>query len=389
MSLRVLQAKCACGGTPGPTGECAQCRARRLEQESVQQTLQAPARPLDAATRGQFERAWGHDFSAVRIHADDEAARSAEAVGAQAYTVGSDVAFADGRYAPDTDAGRRLLAHELTHVRQQAGAAGNGAIALLDDRAAEEEADRAPATVARHVSPALQRQPAVAATEPATDTDAAPVPADNPPAAAPLPMCDPAHALTWADFTGTPPAGTTDGGFTSLAWSDDGTRFRSVMDPAASWVVATMAGAGARATNGCAPEVSDCQRVFDGLAPGSTASVPRGAPTGCPASAFTDATATTRAQCESAIGAACDADARSESARLLRHEQLHFDIGCTLVRRANASTKARAVIRTWLDTNFQPQQTAYDTQTQNGCIAAQQTAWETRVAGGLTAVVGP
>ena len=89
------------------------------------------------------------------------------------------------------------------------------------------------------------------------------------------------------------------------------------------------------------------------------------------------------------IVAACDADAQSESARLLRHEQLHFDIGCTLVRRANGSTKARDVIRTWLTANFQPQKTLYDTQTQHGCIAAQQTAWETRVAGGLTAVTGP
>ena len=391
MSLRVLQAKCACGGTPGPTGECAQCRARRLAQASVQNTLSAPAQSLDRGARAGFERAWGHDLSAVRIHADDDAARSAEALGAQAYTVGSDVVFGRGRYAPGTDAGQRLLAHELTHVRQQTAAAATGAVALLDDRAAEEEADRAPAAVSRRVTPAVQRQLEQPATEAATDTDAAPVPADNPPASAAPAVsdCDPARALTWADFTGTPPAGTTDGAFTSLAWSDNGTRFRSVMDPAASWVVPTVSGAGARATNGCAPEVRDCRAAFDGLAPGSTVTVPRGAPTGCPASAFTNANATTRGECETAIGAACDADARSESARLLRHEQLHYDIGCTLVRRANGSTKARDVIRTWLTANFQPQQTLYDTQTQHGCIAAQQTAWETRVAGGLTAVTGP
>jgi Domain of unknown function (DUF4157) len=61
----------------------------------------------------------GHDFSRVRVHTDQRAARSAESVAAQAYTVGSDVVFGTGRYAPATPEGRRLLAHELTHVVQQ------------------------------------------------------------------------------------------------------------------------------------------------------------------------------------------------------------------------------------------------------------------------------
>jgi len=61
----------------------------------------------------------GHDFSQVRVHADARAAESAGAVNALAYTVGQDIVFGPGRYAPQTSEGRRLLAHELTHVVQQ------------------------------------------------------------------------------------------------------------------------------------------------------------------------------------------------------------------------------------------------------------------------------
>jgi hypothetical protein len=63
-----------------------------------------------------------HDFSAVRVHADADAAASARAVAAKAYTLGQDVVFAAGRYEPGSSEGRRLLAHELAHVVQQAGA---------------------------------------------------------------------------------------------------------------------------------------------------------------------------------------------------------------------------------------------------------------------------
>jgi hypothetical protein len=70
-----------------------------------------------------MESRFGHDFGAVRIHSDDRAAASAAAADAHAYTVGGDIVFGHGRYAPETRAGRLLLAHELTHVVQQ-GAAG-------------------------------------------------------------------------------------------------------------------------------------------------------------------------------------------------------------------------------------------------------------------------
>lgn len=63
-----------------------------------------------------------HDFSKVRVHTDDKAARSARALNAHAYTFGSHVAFGAGQFAPETDQGRRLIAHELTHVVQQQNA---------------------------------------------------------------------------------------------------------------------------------------------------------------------------------------------------------------------------------------------------------------------------
>jgi len=434
VSLRVLQAKCTCGGTPGPTGECAQCRARRLEQESVQQTLQAPARPLDAAARGQFERAWGHDFSAVRIHADEDAARSAEAVGAHAYTVGRDVVFARGRYEPGSERGHRLLAHELTHVRQQQGAPADGSVALLRDAAAENEADRAPATVTRHVAPALQRQddpfnlgrlhlrpitppmliqpgsiretyvlPALSQVEfeplhlpeppprfPSVLQERlqAPLPTFTPVTLIPVARCDPASVPTWADFQGTPPGGTF-AAFTSMRVTTQDVQgnvmFRAVMNRGASWVRAKYKAPDARATNGCGDLVTRCQNAF--ALPNTTWWQP---PQDCPAALVPRQRVTTSADCEAVIGAGCDTQAPAESARLLRHEHGHYNIACKLVGRANdmlAAGRPRNVLSTWLNTNLQPQNTAYDHDTVHGCDAGQQSTWETAIASGLTTEV--
>src|SRR5215212_4169292 len=74
--------------------------------------------PLDGSTREFMESRFGYDFSNVRVHADEKAARSAQSVNALAYTIGNDIVF-EGQYKPDTLEGKRLLAHELTHVLQQ------------------------------------------------------------------------------------------------------------------------------------------------------------------------------------------------------------------------------------------------------------------------------
>jgi outer membrane protein OmpA-like peptidoglycan-associated protein len=89
--------------------------------------------PLGKSVRLQMEQRFGAEFGAVRVHADGDAARSARSIGAAAYTVGQDIVFGAGRYAPEGDAGRKLLAHELAHVVQQSR--GGGASADAEARA--------------------------------------------------------------------------------------------------------------------------------------------------------------------------------------------------------------------------------------------------------------
>ena len=95
----------------------------------VHEVLNSPGRPMDGGLRSFMEPRFGHDFSGVRIHTDSKAAESARSVNALAYTVGRDIVFAGGRYAPESPDGKRLLAHELTHVVQQNQAGGAGSMA--------------------------------------------------------------------------------------------------------------------------------------------------------------------------------------------------------------------------------------------------------------------
>jgi hypothetical protein len=130
----LLQRKCACGGTAGPTGECEECKKKKLQRKVdhaaanggyaphiVDEVIRSPGQPLDAASRVFFEPRFSYDFSGVRIHTDSKAAESAWNVHAKAYTVGNHIAFAGGRFAPATREGGVLLAHELAHVVQQNG----------------------------------------------------------------------------------------------------------------------------------------------------------------------------------------------------------------------------------------------------------------------------
>jgi hypothetical protein len=85
----------------------------------VPEVLRDPGQPLEANIRAVMEPRFGHDFSQVRVHTDTRAAESARAVNALAYTVGRDVVFGAGQYAPASSQGQRVLGHELTHVVQQ------------------------------------------------------------------------------------------------------------------------------------------------------------------------------------------------------------------------------------------------------------------------------
>lgn len=95
--------------------------------------------PLDAQTRGFFESRFGNEFGAVRIHTDSQAAASARAVHAKAYTAGPNIVFGAGQYEPHTTPGKQLLAHELTHVVQQTSA---GASSLVTARSHGPRLDR-------------------------------------------------------------------------------------------------------------------------------------------------------------------------------------------------------------------------------------------------------
>jgi hypothetical protein len=113
--------------------------------------------PLDAGVRSTMESAFGTSFDGVRVHTDERASRSAESVGANAYTVGTDVVFRSGQYDPGSAAGQRTIAHELAHVVQQSqgpvdGTDAAGGIRVSDpadrfERAADHSADSVMAAV--------------------------------------------------------------------------------------------------------------------------------------------------------------------------------------------------------------------------------------------------
>lgn len=139
-------------------------RIRRLVREaapggaappSVMRTLAEPGRSLERELRSDMERRFGCDFSRVRVHSGPLADQSSRELSANAYTVGRDVVFGAGRFAPETREGRRLIAHELTHVVQQSG----GSEGLTSTRRIQR--DLKPAAGTAGAAPKLQQQDSV------------------------------------------------------------------------------------------------------------------------------------------------------------------------------------------------------------------------------------
>jgi hypothetical protein len=131
-SAQTLHRKCSCQGSGSQCKDCEDeangHKLRRKESDKitpiaappiVHDVLRSPGQSLDATTRAYFEQRFGEDFSGVRVHYGSAAEQSAGDVNARAYTVGHDIVFGAGRFAPSTQEGRRLLAHELAHVVQQ------------------------------------------------------------------------------------------------------------------------------------------------------------------------------------------------------------------------------------------------------------------------------
>jgi hypothetical protein len=149
-----LRRACACGATchmcetKQPTSEHQRLQDSNTEQITEQhlahKVLAASGQSMDTATRGFMESRFGYDFSRVKLHTGAMAAESAQAVNARAYTVGQNIVFAAGQFAPSTNAGRSLLAHELTHVMQQreVGNAGRALTISHPDDATEQQADQ-------------------------------------------------------------------------------------------------------------------------------------------------------------------------------------------------------------------------------------------------------
>lgn len=192
---RLLQRKCACGSAAPGGGECHECekkretalqrfpfrkeeRAEREAPSIALEVLRLPGEPLDPSTRAFFEPRFGHDLSQVRVHTDTKAAESVHAVNALAYTLGNDVFFGGGKYAPQTMAGKQLLAHELAHtIQQRNGLRPASAPIRVSEPSAhwEQQADSAAHEVIHgRVSGALSAAPLMLARAPAVPTKKCP-----------------------------------------------------------------------------------------------------------------------------------------------------------------------------------------------------------------------
>ncbi|MEF8866251.1 MAG: DUF4157 domain-containing protein [Salinibacter sp.] len=137
LSARVqrLCPRCRRRARKGRPLDCSECEAEpqrktdnggmSVERDGAGQAedvASEPGRPLPESEKSLFERQMGADFSGVRVHTGQNADRAARSLNARAFTLGPDISFRSGEYCPDTSEGRRLLAHELTHVLQQTGA---------------------------------------------------------------------------------------------------------------------------------------------------------------------------------------------------------------------------------------------------------------------------
>jgi hypothetical protein len=480
-----IQRTCACGGSGGESCSChdhddetihtkpAPTRASRAPDMASALAAADRARgagvPLSPAVRSYFEPRFAHDFSNVRVHADDSAATAARGIQARAYTLGQNVVFGAGEFAPDSDRGMRLLAHELTHVVQQSGGAAPAAIApkLIATPGATPTIQRDAARVAtidataqklidvaansrtdagvRAVSlvwgilqayyPAESKAlwvnvvsyeeatPGLATTQTGTGASSQgkivvgkdfrehstegefeqrvadvgnvvkkielwrrgkDVPAS----------CEPTRRLTWADFKGAVGAWTAFTAFDHTLETVGGEQVvRATFAPSRSYVKAAVKDPANRATSGCGAAIKGCETLLAGK---KNVTLPLAAGTTCAAGVKPDPSvvATSSAECSSVLGPECDRTRQAESERLLRHEQLHFDIACLLAQKGTRAislkpTEAARILQAVKDKAHEltNDNGAYDSETDHSCNASGQAAWDQSVARGMPMVV--
>lgn len=410
------EGKCDCGGSLGFSGECPDCRTNKLldkplqtklrisepddqyEQEAdrvaervmrmtipakknrnsigailpliqrkingggveigpasvaVQGVFSSPGQPLDVVTRAFFEPRFGHDFGNVRVHSDVVSAQSAHEINAKAFTVGPNIIFGAGQFSTKTHEGKRLLAHELTHVIQQRRANFSGLI--------------------------IQR--------------------------AKIPY----GSLTWADFKAQPPANRNPAEGAGILSAFDIPGIAVSPDTKKTRKKCRI---GNRNANIYEATLSIDRKAFDSLA--SYMDQER-------SWALNRYKNDGTAYCENRVGKSnakqfsqCLADERVERARLLHHEQVHFDITNVMAgnARVSLSTEAAKIKLTatgcgqeaasdevlaaydkphddlidlgkkWQTSKDQAQDD-FDIQTGHGAKITEQTAWEGRIQAGL------
>lgn len=167
VNVSVIQRKagCVCGGSCPCCKEDldVQRKARDKGMKAgiptvVSEVLNTPGRSLDHNTKSFMESRFGHDFSGVRVHTSSQSALSAESIQARAYTHSNHIVFGSNEFAPETDSGKRLLAHELTHVVQQSGGVSTKLKVGSHDDSLEQEADRVAETVMTSSEPVVSLQ---------------------------------------------------------------------------------------------------------------------------------------------------------------------------------------------------------------------------------------
>ena len=380
----------------------------------VHSALRESGAPLDSGSRGFFESRFGHDFSSIRIHSGPAATESARSVQALAYTVGRDIVFGAGQYNPGSDSGRKLLAHELAHTVQQAG--GSMGLQRQTDpnpKFLGKDLELKPIPPPPLVLPGqipealvLPAPPDIQLTPPSLLTPRDPGPHILPPAKLqgptftpvtiiPIPRCVPDTPLSWADFQGAPGGGSA-AAKTSFSVPDfviqGNPMFQARLERAKSWVRPRYVNPADRKSNGCAPLVAQCRASIKAH-PGSNWSTNGTPDPKCPASLVPNAvTANNDAECDTVVGAECDRVAPDESARLLVHEQTHFDIACVLVNKGNDALRAGgdlATIKKALNKQVTDVTKQYDDETKHGCDQGNQDTWVGDVKNKLPAITIP
>jgi hypothetical protein len=132
-AIRLVQKKARAADTPPLTSPLA----------ANIQSLRSGGRALTAETRAFFEPRFGESFDNVRVHTGARAEEAAASIGANAFTVGNDIAFGRGQYAPSSREGRRVLGHELTHTVQQGASKADSFITVQRQPKAPKQSEKA------------------------------------------------------------------------------------------------------------------------------------------------------------------------------------------------------------------------------------------------------